>query len=66
MLMIMGMGALALFQGLQVYRMQKQIQRQNDAILDSARTTRTTRSDANSEYSDEDNNTRMRGRPAVI
>ena len=35
MLMMAGFGALALFQGMQVYRMQRQIQRQNEMIQDT-------------------------------
>ena len=35
MLMMAGFGALALFQGMQVYRMQRQIQRQNEIIQDT-------------------------------
>ena len=39
-MMMAGFGALALFQGLQVYRMQRQLQKQNDVILESARSGR--------------------------
>ena len=48
MLMMMGFGALALFQGIQVYMMQKQIARQNDRILDIARRRRDTNQTTNS------------------
>ena len=37
MLMMMGFGAMALFQGLQVYRMQKTLQNQSEQIKNSAR-----------------------------
>ena len=36
-LMMMGFGVLAMFQGMQFYRMQKQLEKQNQQILDSAR-----------------------------
>ena len=35
MLMMAGFGALALFQGMQVYRMQRQLQRQSEIIQDT-------------------------------
>ena len=37
MIMMAGFGALALFQGMAVYHMQKQIQKQNDIIIETER-----------------------------
>ena len=54
MLMMIGFGALALLQGVQVYTMQKQIQRQNDKILDSARRRTTTNQTETSESEQEE------------
>ena len=48
-MMMAGFGALALFQGFQVYRMQRQLQKQNDVILESARSGRRATGDSDSE-----------------
>ena len=62
MLMMMGFGAMALFQGLQVYRMQKTIQKQDEQIMNSARRRNTT----NTTEPDEDFDQKQEGKAPPI
>ena len=64
LLMMMGFGALALFQGFQVYRMSKQLEKQQEVIMESARSQKAVRSEVASEISDEERKDKVRTQQA--
>ena len=65
MLMMMGFGAMALFQGLQVYRMQKTLQQQSEQIKNSARN-KNSRNTTNQTEPDEDSDEKQEEKAAPI